>query len=164
MSQFRRWPDEHVKVLRAMHAAGRRPADIARELSISANAVGCKAFTLGLKFGASRTQMFKPQPRVDAPDVMPLVQEALQACPAAAARAAGNRGSQTMSERSWPLHIAAYVVNAELGFSLVVAGRAIGRDANLAAYAVRRIEDRRDEPAFDAFMEQLGDRAREMVA
>lgn len=164
MSQFRRWPTERVTRLQELHAAGGRPEDMAPKLGISAAAVRAKAWTLGLKFGRSPNSGFKPQPTVVAPNVLPLVEAALRECPAAAARTFGNRGSQTTCEKSWPLHIAAYVVNAELGFSLVVAGRAIGRDANLAAYAVRRIEDRRDEPAFDAFMERLGDRAREMVA
>lgn len=150
--------------LREMAAAKASAQEIATELRVTVPAVRCKAFNLSISIRPPR----KPYPRrplPTLPDVMPLVERALADDPAGATDVQVNAGAQTKSERSWPLHVAAYVLNVELGFSGRRTAPALGRSHKLIGYAVRRIEERRDEdPAFDAFLERLGDQARELAA
>ncbi len=162
---MKRWPFARQERLCAMHRAGKRPAEIAEALGVSTGALLSKSWVMGLRFSRSPNCRPPPPPPVTtAPDVIALVTQALAEDPAGAVRAAGNRGSRLKAEKSWPLHLAAYVANVELGCTTAAAARMIGRTPRLAFYAIPRVEDRRDEPAFDAFMERLGDRAREMVA
>ncbi|MER0239962.1 helix-turn-helix domain-containing protein [Fulvimarina sp. MAC8] len=52
-------------------------------------------------------------------------------------------------------HIAMYLAHVVFQVSLIRAGTAFGRDRTSIAHAVRRIEDRRDDPDFDAKIEHL---------
>ncbi|MEN3791972.1 helix-turn-helix domain-containing protein [Fulvimarina sp. MAC3] len=52
-------------------------------------------------------------------------------------------------------HVAMYLAHVVFQVSLIRAGRAFGRDRTSIAHAVRRIEDRRDDPEFDAKIEHL---------
>jgi hypothetical protein len=145
--RFTPWPtarrDEFLRRCRA----GQRPAQIAKALGVSRAVVYEHARRIPHSFGWDGGKgMPAPPP---APDVRPLAEEAATD-PAAT-------GVQ-------PLHLAAYLANVELGCTVRPVARLIGRDPKLVRWAVRRIEDRREDPEFDAFMERLGDRAREMVA
>ncbi|MFT3725388.1 MAG: helix-turn-helix domain-containing protein [Hyphomonadaceae bacterium] len=51
--------------------------------------------------------------------------------------------------------VAMYVAYVGFGMSLARVAAAFGRDKSTIAYACRVIEDRRDEPAFDRWMEAL---------
>lgn len=53
---------------------------------------------------------------------------------------------------------AIYLAHVALGLDLACAGRLFGRDRTTAAYACRRIEERREELCFDAGIDHL-DRA-----
>jgi hypothetical protein len=142
---------------RQLVAEGERPAEIARRLGVTLSAVRCRASVLGLKLNN------EPVARPDragspAPNVIPLVERAIAEDPAAAPPARVKRSA-------WPLHVAAYVANVELNCSTRSVGLLIGRDRKLVRYAVRQIEERRDEdPALDAFLDRLGERARELAA
>jgi hypothetical protein len=48
-----------------------------------------------------------------------------------------------------------YVAYVGFGMSLARVAAAFGRDKSTIAYACRVMEDRRDEPAFDRWMEAL---------
>lgn len=52
-------------------------------------------------------------------------------------------------------HAAMYLVHVGFELSLTRVGAAFGRDRTTAAHACRRIEDKRDEPEFDALMDEL---------
>ncbi|WP_202814191.1 helix-turn-helix domain-containing protein [Fulvimarina pelagi] len=47
-------------------------------------------------------------------------------------------------------HVAMYIAHVVFQVSLIRSGMAFGRDRTSIAHAVRRIEDRRDDPEFDA--------------
>ncbi|MYZ48370.1 helix-turn-helix domain-containing protein [Propylenella binzhouense] len=51
--------------------------------------------------------------------------------------------------------IAMYLAHTSLGFSLSAIGRQFGRDRTTVAHAIARIEDRRDDPAFDRLLDYL---------
>ncbi len=55
---------------------------------------------------------------------------------------------------------ALYLAHVVLGLTLSDAGRLYGRDRTTAAHACRLIEDRRDEPGFDALLALLEDMVR----
>jgi hypothetical protein len=159
-----RWADK-VDRLREMALAGAGATTMATDLGVTVSSVRAKAFRLGLSIHRG-PRPARPRPEMAAlPDVMPLVTAALADDPAGAPQTCGNRGTQRTSEKSWPVHLAAYVLNVELGFSAVRTGAAVQRDNKLVSYAVGRIEERRDvDPAFDDFLERLGDRARGLAA
>ncbi|MCP1337342.1 helix-turn-helix domain-containing protein [Futiania mangrovi] len=48
-----------------------------------------------------------------------------------------------------------YLMNVALGMTFVEVGRALGRDRTTAAHAARLVEERRDDPAFDALIDRL---------
>jgi len=50
---------------------------------------------------------------------------------------------------------AMYLAHISCGMSLARVAAAFGRDRSTVAYACQRIEDKRDEDAFDAWMEAL---------
>lgn len=63
-------------------------------------------------------------------------------------------------ERGTPLeararHIAIYLTHAGLGLSLARAANAFGRDRSTVAHGCRIIEDCREDPDFDLWIEQL---------
>lgn len=128
-------------------------AEIAARMGVTKQAALWMARRLNLVL-ARPQKASKPVP----PNVVPMVRAALAEDPAGAAR----HGVPT---QSWPLHLAAYIANVELGFPARHVAPVIQRHEKLVRYAVRRIEDRRDEdPAFDAFLDRLGDQARELAA
>jgi chromosomal replication initiation ATPase DnaA len=51
--------------------------------------------------------------------------------------------------------VAMYLVHVVYGQPLAEVGRAFGRDRTTAAHACRLVEDHRDDPRFDAIIEQL---------
>lgn len=51
--------------------------------------------------------------------------------------------------------VAMYLTHVAFELSLQRCAQAFGRDRSTAAYACHRIEDRRDEPEFDAFLDDL---------
>lgn len=53
--------------------------------------------------------------------------------------------------------VAVYLLHVGCGLSLGRVSAAFGRDRTTVAYAARIIEHRRDEPAFDAWMQSLED-------
>lgn len=52
-------------------------------------------------------------------------------------------------------HMAMYLLHVVFSCPLTGVGRLFNRDRTTAAYACQRIEDRRDDPAFDAFLHDL---------
>jgi chromosomal replication initiation ATPase DnaA len=59
---------------------------------------------------------------------------------------------------------AMYLAHVALGVPFASVGEGFGRDRSTAAYACRRIEDKRDDPAFDAALDVLETAARIAVA
>jgi chromosomal replication initiation ATPase DnaA len=57
-----------------------------------------------------------------------------------------------------------YLAHVACAASLAAVGRAFGRDRTTASHACRRIEDRRDDAAFDALVASLESYVREAVA
>lgn len=57
-------------------------------------------------------------------------------------------------------HVAMYLAHTSLSLTLAETGAAFGRDRTSVAYAMRRIEDARDAPAFDAMLLDMEDLAR----
>lgn len=51
--------------------------------------------------------------------------------------------------------VAMYLMHVVFGLSLSAVGRYFGRDRTTAAHACRQIEDRRDDPMFDALIDRL---------
>ena len=51
--------------------------------------------------------------------------------------------------------VAMYLAHVGLGLSFTDAGRLFGRDRTTAAHACRQVEERRDDPCFDASLEYL---------
>ncbi len=60
--------------------------------------------------------------------------------------------------------LAMYLAHVACAASLAAVGRAFGRDRTTASHACRRIEDRRDDAAFDALVASLETYVREAVA
>ncbi len=54
-------------------------------------------------------------------------------------------------------HLAMYLAHTGLGWPLARVGAAFGRDRTTVGHACRRVEDRRDDPAFDRSVEVLED-------
>jgi chromosomal replication initiation ATPase DnaA len=50
---------------------------------------------------------------------------------------------------------AMYLAHVVFGLTMTEVGRAFGRDRTTAAHACERVEDRRDDPVFDASLEAL---------
>ena len=65
---------------------------------------------------------------------------------------AGSRGSPANARAR---QIAMYLVRAGLGMSLSRVARAFGRDRTTVSHACHLIEDLRDDPDFDIWIEQL---------
>lgn len=97
-------------------------------------------------------------PAIHQADLVAFVRESIAADPAGQLRPLPGWSPENLAQarEAWPLHVAAYLANVELGLSTTKAGRLIGRTGTLVRYAVRRIEERRDEePALDAFLDRL---------
>ncbi len=88
-----------------------------------------------------------------------------QACAAAATAVAGFALGQSMADIAAPSRgradaafarqVAMYLTYAGFGMSLARVALAFGRDRSTVSHACRQIEDRRDDPAFDLWLEQL---------
>lgn len=52
-------------------------------------------------------------------------------------------------------HVSMYLAHVGFGMSLARVASAFGRDRSTVAHACRQVEDKRDDPAFDAWMETL---------
>jgi ATPase involved in DNA replication initiation len=68
------------------------------------------------------------------------------------ALSAGGRGDQ---KAAFARHVAMYLCHLVLAMSLTEIAAAFGRDRTTAAYAVRRIEEAREDFAFDATLARL---------
>lgn len=64
----------------------------------------------------------------------------------------GQDGGASVSHRR---QVAMYVCHVTLGLSHEAIGRAFGRDRSTVGYACHRVEDRRDDAEFDAFVSGL---------
>ncbi len=51
--------------------------------------------------------------------------------------------------------VAMYIATVGFGMSYARVGAALGRDRSTVQHACRRVEDRRDDPAFDRWIEAL---------
>ena len=65
---------------------------------------------------------------------------------------APTRGS---SRAAFARQMAIYLTHVAFEMSLARTALAFGRDRSTAAYACHRVEDRRDHPEFDAFLDSL---------
>lgn len=74
------------------------------------------------------------------------------------------KGAVVKRVDAWPYHLAGYVASVELGMGPADAARLIGRDRKTLWWGVPRVEERRDDPEFDAFVEHLAEMARERIA
>lgn len=145
----------------AMHANGARPGEIAQALGLTVAAVNMRAFRMGLRFGAAPR---RPRaPTAAAPDILPIVRRALAAAPHVQP-ADTVPGAATVARRAWPVQVAAYVAHVGLGYSQSSVAMMLGRSRRLVSYAANRLEDRRDDPAFDAWIEGLIVEAKAAVA
>ena len=70
------------------------------------------------------------------------------------------RGSQRSTRAR---HVAIYLAHVALGMKLAEIGDAFRRDRTTAGYACARVEDARDDPAFDAALASLETAARIML-
>ena len=70
------------------------------------------------------------------------------------------RGSQRSTRAR---HVAIYLAHVALGMKLAEIGDAFRRDRTTAGYACARVEDARDDPAFDAALTSLETAARIML-
>jgi hypothetical protein len=70
---------------------------------------------------------------------------------------AGTRGTP---KSAYARQAAMYLSHVALGTTLSAIGRFFSRDHSTVAHACRRVEDRRDDPAFDALIGELGLAAR----
>ena len=68
--------------------------------------------------------------------------------------------TRSKREAAFARQVAMYLAHAGLGMSLGRVAFAFGRDRSTVAHACHVIEDRRDDPAFDAWMDALEDCAR----
>lgn len=60
-------------------------------------------------------------------------------------------------------HVAMYIAHVAAGIPLLAVGKYFLRDRTTVAHACRRIEDCRDEPAFDKMIADLGQIARKSL-
>lgn len=58
---------------------------------------------------------------------------------------------------SFARHVAMYLCHVGLSMSLARIARAFDRDRSTVAHGCHQVEDRRDDPDFDAWIEQLED-------
>ncbi|MEO0981987.1 MAG: helix-turn-helix domain-containing protein [Pseudomonadota bacterium] len=65
---------------------------------------------------------------------------------------AGGRG---LAETAFARQVSMYLVHAGFGLSLARVAAAFRRDRSTVAHACHQIEDRRDDPEFDAWIERL---------
>lgn len=155
------WTLEKKAELKRRLAAGEHYDQIGPALRVTPAAAKMKAHVLGLGLLPCACKVGgKPEPMAAmGPDLRSLVAATLAAEPRFAA--APSHGAHRNWLVSWTLHLAAYVAVVELGYQFAGAARGLGRDSSLLRYAVRRIEDRRDDPDFDDFIDRLGRRARD---
>jgi chromosomal replication initiation ATPase DnaA len=71
--------------------------------------------------------------------------------------AAATRGSRASAHAR---QAAMYLAHVALGISLTAVGVIFGRDHSTVAHGCRQVEDRRDDPAFDALISELALAAR----
>lgn len=73
---------------------------------------------------------------------------------------ASGRGSPS---QSFGRQVAMYLCHVGLGMSLARVARAFDRDRSTVAHGCHAIEDRRDDPDFDAWLEQVEDGLRSVI-
>ena len=64
-------------------------------------------------------------------------------------------GRTRASRASRARQLAMYVANVVYGVGMTACARAFGRDRSTVSYACRRVEDERDDPAFDQRLDAL---------
>jgi chromosomal replication initiation ATPase DnaA len=84
----------------------------------------------------------------------------------ALAVAAGDLHAPTRlgSRAAFARQVAMYLAHIGFGFSFAHVGRLFDRDPTTAAYACRKMEDRRDDPGIDLMLDHLEAAARRLVA
>jgi chromosomal replication initiation ATPase DnaA len=92
-----------------------------------------------------------PDPLHHASDVINTAVAAAFTVPIRELRAPSRRGAPTALARQ----SAMYLAHVALGLTFTEVGRAFGRDRTTAAYACRKIEDRRAEARLDAALAEL---------
>jgi chromosomal replication initiation ATPase DnaA len=65
---------------------------------------------------------------------------------------AGRRGPASVA---FARQVAIYLSHTRFGLDYATAGSLFGRDRTTAAYACRRVEDRREDPTLDAILDYL---------
>ncbi|MFW6412857.1 MAG: helix-turn-helix domain-containing protein [Oceanicaulis sp.] len=65
------------------------------------------------------------------------------------------RPTRGSARAAFARQVAMYLAHVAFEMSLQRAAQAFGRDRSTAAYACHRIEDRRDDAEFDAFLDEL---------
>ena len=66
-----------------------------------------------------------------------------------------NAPTRGTSRAAFARQMAIYLTHVVFELSLARTAQAFGRDRSTAAYACHRVEDRRDDPDFDAFLDAL---------
>ena len=161
--RHRGWTDEERDTLRRMAAGGAGVEDIARAVRRTESAVKNKVFALGSSIRRPHhSGPPQPPPAPPCPDLKPLVLAALAQDPAG--WPPPPRNSLSRHQAAWPLLVSGYLARVELEVQRIRAAEMIGRTPGLIRYALRRVEDMRDDPAFDAFMDRLGEQVRELAA
>ena len=64
---------------------------------------------------------------------------------------------------SFARHVSMYLCHVAFGMSLARLGRAFKRDRSTVAHGCHQVEDRRDDPDLDAWIEQLEDGLRSVA-
>lgn len=98
--------------------------------------------------------------RGGAPDLLTRLVAAVTDVPASAI-AGGPRGDGRVSAAR---QLAMYLAYTVLQWPLAEVGAAFGRDRTTAGHACARVEDRRDDPAFDALLDRLEGAVRALLA
>jgi chromosomal replication initiation ATPase DnaA len=65
------------------------------------------------------------------------------------------RGDARSPKAVFARQVAMYVANVGFGMSCARVAAAMGRDRSTVAYACRAVEERRDDPAFDRWIDAL---------
>lgn len=83
--------------------------------------------------------------------------------------ALGQRSEEILSEGrgrpavSFARHVAMYLCHVALGMSLARVARSFEKDRSTVAHGCQQVENRRDDPDFDQWMEQLEDGLRSVA-
>lgn len=143
---MRRWTEWERLELRKLAAAGASPAEVGRKLNRTYQSVTGKAHALGVRFENKRRRHVPdrlPEPPANVIDFL-----------SEAAKRSGRH----------PTRIIAYVSRVELEFGYCAVARALGISHARMNQVIPAVEDARDDPEFDAWIDDLAAQARELAA